>query len=107
MHSDVVSRLTALDHAPVQVATHRTPWRQAIEAALRAGGGRRLRSRLAQAQALLDQARAHLAAVEAALRRVGEGTYGRCRGCGGPIAPERLEARPEAEQCIRCAARRR
>jgi DnaK suppressor protein len=59
----------------------------------------------AQAQALLDQASAHLAEIDAALARVGEGTYGTCTRCGRPIAPERLDARPEAALCITCAAR--
>lgn len=60
----------------------------------------------AQAQALLEQAEDHLAAVEAALKRVADGTYGTCVECGGQIAPARLEARPEAARCITCASRR-
>ena len=57
--------------------------------------------------ALLDQARAHLAAVDEALRRLGEGSYGRCEVCGQPIAPERLAARPTATRCLACASTRR
>ncbi|HEY2520142.1 MAG TPA: TraR/DksA C4-type zinc finger protein [Streptosporangiaceae bacterium] len=57
--------------------------------------------------ALLDQARAHLAAVDEALRRLGEGGYGRCEVCGQPIAPERLAARPTATRCLACASPRR
>jgi DnaK suppressor protein len=60
----------------------------------------------AQATALLEQARARLAEFDAALARVADGSYGRCVGCGGAIAPERLDARPEAARCIGCAARR-
>jgi RNA polymerase-binding transcription factor DksA len=60
----------------------------------------------AQAQALLEQAEDHLAAVEAALKRVADGTYGTCVACGEQIAPARLEARPEAARCITCASRR-
>ena len=41
-----------------------------------------------------------LAAIEAALARIDDGTYGRCRTCGRPIAEERLEAVPWATQCI-------
>jgi RNA polymerase-binding protein DksA len=52
--------------------------------------------------ALRDKARAQLEAVEAALRRLDEGTYGRCTNCGKPIAAERLEAIPWAEHCIDC-----
>ncbi len=58
----------------------------------------------AQAQALLDQARARLAEVDAALGRAAQGSYGICTRCGQPIGPERLDARPEAALCITCAA---
>src|SRR4051812_48417900 len=34
--------------------------------------------------------------VEDALRRVEDGTYGKCRACGRPIEPARLEAVPWA-----------
>jgi DnaK suppressor protein len=60
----------------------------------------------AQAEALVEQAQAHLAEVNAALKRIAHGTYATCVRCGKPIAPERLEARPEAAQCITCASRR-
>ena len=56
-----------------------------------------------QVAALLDQARARLADVDAALARAEAGDYGRCATCGGPIAPERLAARPQARTCISCA----
>jgi RNA polymerase-binding protein DksA len=57
----------------------------------------------ARVGALLDQARDHLAALDDALRRVDEGSYGRCAGCGEPIGDERLAARPVATHCITCA----
>jgi RNA polymerase-binding transcription factor DksA len=57
--------------------------------------------------ALLEQAREHLAAVDEALRRLGQGGYGRCEVCGQPIAPERLAARPTATRCLACASPRR
>jgi RNA polymerase-binding protein DksA len=41
-----------------------------------------------------------LAAIEAALRRIDDGTYGTCVKCGRPIGEERLEARPWATLCI-------
>ena len=43
-----------------------------------------------------------LAQVEAALRRLDEGTYGICARCGNQINPERLEALPYATYCITC-----
>jgi DnaK suppressor protein len=55
--------------------------------------------------ALLSQARSRLAAVEAATRKLGAGTYGRCDACGEPIGAARLAARPTALTCVRCAAR--
>jgi RNA polymerase-binding protein DksA len=53
--------------------------------------------------ALRDHNRLHLQAVEAALARLDAGTYGRCTGCHGPIAAERLEALPWAALCIDCS----
>lgn len=44
-----------------------------------------------------------IASVRRALGRIADGTYGTCVRCGGEIAPERLEARPEAALCISCA----
>ncbi|MEV6981115.1 TraR/DksA C4-type zinc finger protein [Sphaerisporangium sp. NPDC051017] len=55
-------------------------------------------------QALLHQARKHLTDLETALERLDDGTYGVCEGCGGPIAVERLRARPAARTCIACAS---
>jgi DnaK suppressor protein len=45
-----------------------------------------------------------VASVSRALERVAKGTYGECVRCGGAIAAPRLEARPEAALCIRCAS---
>jgi DnaK suppressor protein len=58
-----------------------------------------------QVAALLDQTRAHLTEVDAALSRLDEGRYGRCERCGNPIGAARLEARPTATTCISCASR--
>jgi RNA polymerase-binding protein DksA len=53
--------------------------------------------------ALRDRSRAELVQVEAALRAIDDGSYGRCTSCGKNIAPERLEAIPWAATCIDCA----
>jgi DnaK suppressor protein len=45
--------------------------------------------------------------VERALAKLDEGTYGTCDGCGGPIAPKRLEAMPDSTLCVECAAAER
>lgn len=46
-----------------------------------------------------------LTAVEDALARMRDGTYGRCIDCGTAIAAERLEAIPHAARCIACQRR--
>lgn len=43
-----------------------------------------------------------LSAIDAALERIDEGTFGVCARCERAIAPERLEARPWASLCIEC-----
>jgi DnaK suppressor protein len=52
--------------------------------------------------ALRDHNTQHLEAVEAAITRLDDGTYGTCLRCGRPIAPERLDALPWAAYCIEC-----
>ena|SRR5690242_9950164 len=56
-----------------------------------------------QIGALVRQARHHLDEIDAALERVSNGTYGTCEECGDDIGEGRLEARPVARTCIRCA----
>ena len=43
-----------------------------------------------------------LQAIEEALVRLDEGSYGVCRDCGGNIAPARLNAIPWTRVCIEC-----
>ena len=57
-----------------------------------------LENRLALEKRVRDQ----LAAVEHALHKFEEGTYGLCESCGQPIDPERLEALPQARRCMSC-----
>lgn len=45
---------------------------------------------------------AELRAIDAALDRIGKGTFGTCVRCGGPIAEARLEAVPHAALCENC-----
>lgn len=54
--------------------------------------------------ALENRVREQLADVEHALHKFEEGTYGLCENCGQPIAPDRLEALPQAKLCINCKA---
>ena len=53
---------------------------------------------------LTAQARNRIEQVDAALRRLDTGTYGACRSCRRPIPVARLEAVPEATQCVSCAS---
>ena len=43
--------------------------------------------------------------VEAARRRLDDGSYGICTDCGAGIGFERLHAEPEAARCIECQRR--
>jgi RNA polymerase-binding transcription factor DksA len=46
---------------------------------------------------------AELRAVDAALARIADGSYGDCALCGQPIAPARLRALPATAVCTACA----
>ena len=46
-----------------------------------------------------------LRTLEAALKRVSEGSYGVCVDCGAEIPFERLRAQPGAERCVGCQER--
>jgi len=54
--------------------------------------------------ALENRIRQELAGIEHALDKFEKGTYGLCDNCGKPIAPERLEALPQASLCVNCKA---
>ena len=43
-----------------------------------------------------------LQAIQDALRRIEDGTYGVCKDCGEPIAAARLDAIPWTRSCISC-----
>jgi RNA polymerase-binding protein DksA len=47
-----------------------------------------------------------LSEIDAALKRIEDGTYGQCSNCGRQIPQERLEARPYATLCIDCQRQR-
>jgi RNA polymerase-binding transcription factor DksA len=56
--------------------------------------------------ARIEQAKAQLTQVTAALNRLEEGSYGDCLRCGEPIAPERQQALPHATLCVECQENR-
>jgi len=41
--------------------------------------------------------------IKSALERIADGSYGICETCGEKIALARLQAIPEATQCVECA----
>lgn len=49
---------------------------------------------------ILEQVEAELADIDRALRRLDNGTYGRCELCRQPIDDERLEAMPATRFCV-------
>jgi DnaK suppressor protein len=58
-----------------------------------------------QLASVLERTRRSRRDAQHALDQLAAGTYGICESCGRPIAPERLEARPDARLCIECARR--
>jgi RNA polymerase-binding transcription factor DksA len=48
---------------------------------------------------LLEQLEAEISDLDTALRKIDEGTYGRCEVCSKEIEPERLEAMPGTRTC--------
>jgi DnaK suppressor protein len=55
---------------------------------------------------LLGPKRQELEAIEEALTRLENGTYGLCEMCGQPIEPRRLEIMPETPLCRNCMSQR-
>jgi len=51
-----------------------------------------------------DIRRQELEMLDAALRKVEEGTYGKCDSCGVLIEEERLKLMPYTGYCVRCQA---
>lgn len=56
-------------------------------------------------EALVEVVSSQRDEVLAALRRLDEGTYGRCASCGKELPDERLAARPGAARCVDCQAK--
>jgi DnaK suppressor protein len=43
-----------------------------------------------------------LSAIDAALLKVEDGTYGRCESCNSAIPLQRLQIKPDARLCVKC-----
>lgn len=59
----------------------------------------------ARVAGLMERARRRIQDLEAARRRLDEGSYGRCELCGVEIPEERLVALPSTRVCVVCASR--
>jgi DnaK suppressor protein len=49
-----------------------------------------------------SQRRTVLGLIEAALKRIADGSFGTCVGCGDEIQDQRLQALPWTQFCLRC-----
>ncbi len=56
-----------------------------------------------QSQAMSKETEAALTRIRAAMKRVDDGTYGKCTKCGAMIDTDRLGVDPTAELCMSCA----
>jgi RNA polymerase-binding protein DksA len=52
---------------------------------------------------LLENEAQLLTEIDGALKRIEQGSFGRCKKCGQEISPSRLHAIPYAAHCLRCA----
>lgn len=96
VHADLSARITAL-RSGADVPSG------GISFGKRVGEGTSIAIERFADVAVHDQLVQQLGAVEVALQRLDDGTYGTCEKCEQPIADERLEAVPWASRCVRCA----
>jgi DnaK suppressor protein len=55
---------------------------------------------------LLGSEKGALDQIDGALKRIENGSFGRCEACGGPIPRSRLQAIPYAALCVQCASQK-
>ena len=87
------SASTAEDRAPVELdqqAVGRSSRMDAIQVR-------------AMAEASETRRQGRLQRIDAALKRIDDGSYGECLECGEPIPPRRLEIDPAVPLCVSCA----
>jgi DnaK suppressor protein len=54
---------------------------------------------------LSDNERTMIDAIDAAVRKLDQGSFGQCESCGKRIAQPRLKAMPYARYCVHCQTR--
>ncbi len=57
--------------------------------------------------AMGDELKARVTAIDEALGRIGQGSYGYCVGCGTMIDTDRLAVIPTATLCLECEKKRK
>ena len=105
------ARLLADKRAEVeaQIAAVRADSDRSTASASGLGFGKRVGDTTSVAVERMTEVAAHggllgvLRQLDRAEERLAEGTYGQCESCGAGIPEARLEARPFATLCVRCA----
>lgn len=89
-----------------EVLQHRERLAQAAEDSPQATSGGSQAAALSAEEdaclAMLNRAESELAEVQAALKRLDDGSWGTCTLCGEKVAPQRLQAVPSAALCLEC-----
>ncbi|MGP9538859.1 TraR/DksA family transcriptional regulator [Brachybacterium sp. AOP43-C2-M15] len=98
--SEVLAQLTEIEHELTALRSTREGLSDDDE---HDPDGVPLSSQWDRLEGLKQAKRDQLASIDEALSRTERGQEERCRVCGRPIAPARLEVRPEATTCIDCA----
>ena len=108
LHDDMRSRLLEL-RAELEAIAAAGDESAAIVKLDQARVGRLSRMDAMQAQAMAkasgERREAMLRNIDAALRRIDDGSYGLCCDCEEPINPQRLAFDPTVLRCVDCAGK--
>ncbi len=102
MRTLLVEEREALLHASAATAEDRAPVELDQQAVGRLSRMDAIQVR-AMAEASETRRRARVVRIDAALKRIDDGSYGECLECGEPIPPRRLEIDPAVALCVSCA----
>lgn len=108
-NTNIRDRLLAMRTAIESLADSREASSEVVELdQTRMGRLTRMDALQLQAMAKAGQARAkvEMAKIDAALKRLDQGSYGECLDCGEAIGQARLEANPTATRCVGCESAR-
>ena len=104
IRTGLVAELKSVEHQLVEHGATANP-EEAVEVSTDEGFAVSAQATMERSEmlSLLEQLQHRHAEIAGALKRMDEGTYGKCERCGRDIPPERLEARPTASLCVACA----